>query len=155
MSSAVAIITDEVRARLRRDGVDLSRSSELAEGYVRDEVRRYMERALGGTDPLLPDEDLAARQIVATLTGYGPLQPLFDDDTVEEIWINQPDRVFAARAGVSELTDIRLTDAEVRDLVERMLQSSGRRVDVSSPFVDASLPDGSRLHVVIPDVITS
>ncbi len=57
-----------------------------------------------------------------------------------------------ARGGVPELTDIRLTATEVRDLVERMLQSSGRRVDLSSPFVDASLPDGSRLHVVIPDV---
>jgi len=53
---------------------------------------------------------------------------------------------------VSEATSIRLTDGQVRDLVERMLQSSGRRVDLSSPFVDASLPDGSRLHVAIPDV---
>ena len=54
-----------------------------------------------------------------------------------------------AKNGVSELTSIDLSDIEVRDLVERMLQSSGRRVDLSSPFVDASLPDGSRLHVVI------
>jgi pilus assembly protein CpaF len=53
---------------------------------------------------------------------------------------------------VAELTAVTLTDVEIRDLVERMLQSSGRRVDLSSPFVDASLPDGSRLHVVIPDV---
>jgi pilus assembly protein CpaF len=52
---------------------------------------------------------------------------------------------------VSELTSVSLTATEVRDLVERMLHSSGRRVDLSSPFVDASLPDGSRLHVVIPD----
>jgi pilus assembly protein CpaF len=60
--------------------------------------------------------------------------------------------VFIARNGVTERTTLDLTDAQVRDLVERMLQSSGRRVDLSSPFVDASLPDGSRLHVVIPDV---
>ncbi|MDM4763566.1 ATPase, T2SS/T4P/T4SS family [Galbitalea sp. SE-J8] len=152
MSQAVALITDEVRARLRRDGVDLARDRDVADRYVRDEVRRYAERALGGSVPLLPDEALATRQVVASLTGYGALQPLFDDETVEEIWINGPDRVFAARGGVSELTDIRLTDVEVRDLVERMLQTSGRRVDVSSPFVDASLPDGSRLHVVIPDI---
>ncbi len=57
-----------------------------------------------------------------------------------------------ARNGVSEQTPVQLTDTQVRDLVERMLQSTGRRVDLSSPFVDASLPDGSRLHVVIPDV---
>jgi pilus assembly protein CpaF len=57
-----------------------------------------------------------------------------------------------ARNGVSELTTVLLTEQEVRDLVERMLVTSGRRVDLSSPFVDASLPDGSRLHVVIPDI---
>ncbi|MET4588845.1 pilus assembly protein CpaF [Arthrobacter sp. 754] len=57
-----------------------------------------------------------------------------------------------ARNGESELTSLSLTDQQVRDLVERMLKSSGRRLDMSSPFVDAALPDGSRLHVVIPDV---
>ncbi|RLZ03452.1 pilus assembly protein CpaF [Kocuria tytonicola] len=57
-----------------------------------------------------------------------------------------------ARGGESELTSLVLTESHVRTLVERMLKSSGRRLDLSSPFVDASLPDGSRLHVVIPDV---
>jgi pilus assembly protein CpaF len=152
MTRAVAIITDEVRARVRRDGVDLSTDRELAHRYVRDEVQRYSERALGGSVPLLVDEHQTTREIVATLTGFGPLQPYFDDPEVEEIWINAPDRVFIAKAGVPELTSVELTDTEVRDLVERMLQSSGRRVDVSTPFVDASLADGSRLHVVIPEV---
>jgi len=68
------------------------------------------------------------------------------------IWINEPGRIFIARRGRSELTNTILTAAEVRDLVERMLKSSGRRVDLSTPFVDAMLPDGSRLHVVIPDI---
>lgn len=57
-----------------------------------------------------------------------------------------------ARGGESELTSLALSESHVRTLVERMLKSSGRRLDLSSPFVDASLPDGSRLHVVIPDV---
>src|SRR5207244_732635 len=57
-----------------------------------------------------------------------------------------------ARGGRSELTTTILTDEDVRTLVERMLKSSGRRVDLSTPFVDAMLPDGSRLHVVIPDI---
>src|SRR4051812_3525245 len=83
---------------------------------------------------------------------YGALQPYFDDPSVEELWVNEPGRVFVARAGRSELTPTVLPPGVVEDLVERMLQSSGRRVDLSSPFVDASLPDGSRLHVVIPDV---
>lgn len=152
MPSALTVIAEQVRERVRHDGVDLGADSQLAARYVRDEVRRYSERALGGSVPLLHDEADAARQVVATLTGFGVLQPLLDDPEIEELWINAPDAVFVARGGVSELTDIRLSETEVRDLVERMLQSSGRRVDLSSPFVDASLPDGSRLHVVIPDV---
>jgi pilus assembly protein CpaF len=80
------------------------------------------------------------------------LQPYLDDPTVEEIRINDPAKVFVARAGRSELTTTILTADEVRALVERMLKSSGRRIDFSSPFVDATLPDGSRLHVVIPDI---
>jgi pilus assembly protein CpaF len=79
------------------------------------------------------------------------LQTYVDDPTVEEIWINAPDRVFIARGGRSERVALTLTDEGVRDLVERMLHTTGRRVDLSQPFVDASLPDGSRLHVVIPD----
>lgn len=63
-----------------------------------------------------------------------------------------PSQVFVARGGVAELTPTILTADGVRDLVEKMLKSSGRRVDLSSPFVDAMLPDGSRLHVVIPDI---
>ena len=152
MSQAVTLIADSVRERVRRDGVDLSVDKALAHDYVRDEVQRYSERALGGSLPLLVDEAATLRQVVATLTGFGPLQPYFDDAEVEEIWINGPALVFVARAGRPELTSLTLTDSEVRDLVERMLQSSGRRVDLSSPFVDASLPDGSRLHVVIPDI---
>jgi pilus assembly protein CpaF len=89
---------------------------------------------------------------MAALTGYGAIQPYLDDPDVEEIWINGPSRVFVARNGVSELTNTALTEDGVRDLIERLLGSTGRRVDHSSPFVDASLPDGSRLHVAIPDV---
>ncbi|HEY8590149.1 MAG TPA: ATPase, T2SS/T4P/T4SS family [Naasia sp.] len=152
MTSAVSTITDRVRARVRRDGIDLRADRTAAERIVGDEVRRYAERALGGAGPLLTDESGTAARVLASITGFGALQPLLDDDEVEEVWINGPARVFCARGGVAELTSVVLTDAEVRDLVERMLQWSGRRVDLSSPFVDASLPDGSRLHVVIPDV---
>jgi pilus assembly protein CpaF len=152
MTEAVAIITQHVRERVRREGVDIATDHGVVDGLVRDEVRRYSELALGGSAPLLADEADAARRVVASITGFGQLQPFLDDPSIEEIWINEPEKVFIARNGVPELSTVRLTDREVRDLVERMLQSSGRRVDVSSPFVDASLPDGSRLHVVIPDV---
>ncbi len=155
MSSPVADIAESVRARVRGDGVDLGADGALAERYVRDEVRKYSERALGGAVPLLADEASVARQVVAALTGLGALQPLLDDPAVEEIWINGPDRIFIARDGVSQRLPLELAEREIRDLVERMLQSTGRRVDLSSPFVDASLPDGSRLHVVIPDITRS
>ncbi len=152
MSKAAQIIAERVRERVRREGVDLGGNPMLADGLVRDEVQRYSERALGGSQPLLSDEAQVAREVMATIIGYGPLQRFFDDDTVEEIWLNSPSEIFIARNGVAEPSGVELTDSQVRDLVERMLQSTGRRVDLSSPFVDASLPDGSRLHVVIPDV---
>ena len=150
MPTAHHLIAERVRERVRRDGVLLDH--DLAVKYVRDEVRLYSERALGGATPLIADEAQAEREIVAGLTGFGELQPLLDDPEVEEIWINAPDAVYAARGGMSERTGIHLPENGVRDLVERMLARTGRRVDLSSPFVDASLPDGSRLHVVIPDV---
>jgi pilus assembly protein CpaF len=86
------------------------------------------------------------------LQSFGPLQKLIDDDSIEEIWINTPNRVFVARAGKSELTNLVLTKEIVHDLIERLLIWGGRRLDVSNPFVDARLPDGSRLHVAIPEV---
>jgi pilus assembly protein CpaF len=152
VSAVVDLITDRVRERVRREGVDLAANSDLADRFVREELRSYSERALGGSAPLIADEQAAARTIIAAVTGLGPLQPLLDDPTVEEVWINAPDRIFIARNGVSERIQLDLTEADVRDLVERMLRSTGRRVDLSSPFVDASLPDGSRLHVAIPDI---
>jgi len=152
VTAALDLITDRVRERVRREGVDLAGDAELADRFVREELRSYSERALGGSAPLVGDEHAAARQIIAAVTGFGPLQPLLDDPHVEEVWINAPDRIFVARDGVSERIHLDLTEADVRDLVERMLRSTGRRVDLSSPFVDASLPDGSRLHVAIPDI---
>ncbi|MEI7798496.1 MAG: ATPase, T2SS/T4P/T4SS family, partial [Actinomycetes bacterium] len=83
---------------------------------------------------------------------FGPLQKFLDDQQIEEIWINAPERIFIARNGESELTTLVLEAVEVRDLVERMLALTGRRVDLSNPFVDARLPSGARLHVAIPDI---
>lgn len=82
----------------------------------------------------------------------GALQTFIDDDTIEEIWINAPERIFIARNGKSELTNLILTKEEVSNIIERSLMWGGRRLDLSHPFVDARLPDGSRLHVAIPEV---
>jgi len=83
---------------------------------------------------------------------FGPLAEFIRDPSVEEIWINSPERIFVARSGRSYLTNLVLTADTVRDLVDRTLLWSGRRLDTSQPFVDARLPDGSRLHVVIPEI---
>lgn len=84
--------------------------------------------------------------------GVDGVHALLEDPAVEELWINAPGRVFVARDGRHELTPLVLSSADVRDLVELLLRTSGRRVDLSRPFVDAMLADGSRLHVVIPDI---
>ncbi len=83
---------------------------------------------------------------------FGPIADLIADPTVEEIWINAPERIFVARAGKSQLINLVLTADAVKQLVDRTLIWSGRRLDLSQPFVDARLPDGSRLHVVIPEI---
>ncbi|CCH72844.1 CpaF family protein [Nostocoides australiense] len=152
MDAAVALIESDVREHIRRSDLDPLADAHEIRRVVRDAVADYDDRSISGGLPRLSDLDAAARAILDSVAGYGPLQQYFDDPAVEEIWINEPWRVFIARNGVSELTPTMLTDEAVRDLVERMLRTSGRRVDLSSPFVDAVLPDGSRLHVVIPDI---
>ena len=80
------------------------------------------------------------------------INELIQDNTVEEIWINGPGHIFVARNGISELTSVVLSENEIIVLVEQLLRNTGRRLDISHPFVDATLPDGSRLHAVIPDI---
>ncbi|MHA7146806.1 CpaF family protein [Arthrobacter sp. TmT3-37] len=149
---AVHVVEGEVRELIRRRGLDPSRQVDEVQLLVRDAVADYEERSVLGFLPPLGRLDAARKQIYDAVAGFGALQPFLDDPTVEEIWINAPSEVYVARNGESELTALSLSEQQVRDLVEKMLKSSGRRLDLSSPFVDASLPDGSRLHVVIPDV---
>ena len=150
--SAVDAVEAEVRELVRRRGLDPI-SDRLAMRRLVDEVvSHYDERALTSALSPLVDSRQAARTVYDAVAGFGPLQRHLDDVEVEEIWINEPGRVFVAKHGRSELTTTILDEAQVRDLVEKMLKTTGRRIDMSSPFVDAMLPDGSRLHVVIPDI---
>lgn len=80
------------------------------------------------------------------------INDFIQDDSVEEIWINGPGHIFVARNGIPELTSVVLSENEITVLVEQLLRNTGRRLDISHPFVDATLPDGSRLHAVIPDI---
>jgi pilus assembly protein CpaF len=152
VSGPVATVAERVRERLRAEQTDPTRHPDAAVQIARAEVRRHNDFALARGLAPVDDEASCVRDVLAAVSGYGPLQAYLDDPTVEELWINAPDRIFVARAGRAERLPLALTDAQVRDLVERMLHATGRRVDLSQPFVDASLPDGSRLHVVIPDI---
>jgi pilus assembly protein CpaF len=150
--TAIELVEEEVRELVRRRGIDPAGNQDVVRTLIDEVVADYDTRCSGGGLPQLSEPTEIARRVLDSVAGFGALQRYFDDGDVEEIWINSPGRVFVARAGQAELTSTILTASEVRDLAERMLRSSGRRIDVSTPFVDAMLPDGSRLHVVIPDI---
>lgn len=152
-AGAARIIEDEVRELVRRNAVDAGSDADAAvRSLIDDVVADYGERVLTASMPALVEPAAVAKVVADRVIGLGPLQEYFDDPEVEEIWLNAPDRVFVARGGRPVLTGTVLSEQQVHDLVELMLRTSGRRVDLSTPFVDASLADGSRLHVVIPDV---
>ncbi|UPK76198.1 Flp pilus assembly complex ATPase component TadA [Nocardioidaceae bacterium SCSIO 66511] len=141
-------LAEQVRDRVRERGIDPVRELHTVRRIAEQVAAEHDRRSLTGS--VAPVEDLTALvgEMVSRVSGFGVLQRYLDDPTVEEVWINEPSRVFVARHGKSELTTTILTAEDVRDLVERMLKSSGRRLDVSQPFVDAMLPGGHRLHVV-------
>jgi pilus assembly protein CpaF len=149
---AAAVIEADVREQVRSRGLDPVLTPGPARALVEDAVRAYGTRELADGLPPTGDPARLVRDVLDAVAGFGPLQRWLDDPEVEEIWINEPGRVFVARRGRTELTTTVLTAAAVGDLVERMLRVGGRRLDLSEPFADATLPDGSRLHVVIPDV---
>ncbi len=142
----------QVRQIVRTDALDPQRDAVLVRRIAEDVVRGHDDLSLTGAVAPVADVDSVVGELVARVSGFGPLQPLLDDPAVEEVWINDPSRVFVARRGRHELTNLILSTAQVNELVERMLKSSGRRIDISSPFVDAMLPDGHRLHVVLDGI---
>ena len=151
-ASLAAVLAEQVRVRVRDEGVDPQSQATVVRSIAHSVVSEHDQRSLTGVvDPV---DDLAAmvEEMVSRVSGFGALQRYLDDPSVEEVWINEPSRVFVARHGRHELTSTLLSDDEVRELVERMLKSSGRRLDLSQPFVDALLPGGHRLHVVLESI---
>jgi pilus assembly protein CpaF len=122
-----------------------------------DEVRQTIEEMY---DALLTQENLILgradrqrllEQIVAEILGYGPIEPLLADDAVTEIMVNGPNSVYVERRGKVDMTDIRFEDDDhVLRIIDRIVSPLGRRIDESQPYVDARLPDGSRVNAVIP-----
>lgn len=142
----------QLRSAVRRDGLDPQRETSLIRSLAARVVADHDHRSLTGAVLPVADPDGVIEELVARVSGFGALQRYLDDPEIEEIWINSPDRVFVARAGKHELTSTILTAPQVAELVERMLKSSGRRIDRSQPFVDAMLPAGHRLHVVLEGI---
>ncbi|WP_343990378.1 CpaF family protein [Nocardioides dubius] len=153
---AQAVVVDALDARVRelvrRDQVDPQAQVAVVRSLVEVVVREHDQLSLTGQVASLPDPAAVVGELVARVAGFGPLQAYLDDPSVEELWINEPSQVFVAREGRHELTTTVLNAAQVDELVERMLKASGRRLDVSQPFVDALLPQGHRLHVVLAGI---
>jgi pilus assembly protein CpaF len=145
-------LAEQVRVRVRDLGVDPQRDADAVRRIAEGVAQAHDERSLTGAVAPLEDLPALVDDLVARVSGFGPLQRYLDDPAIEEVWINEPSRVFVARQGRHELTATILTSEEVRELVERMLKTSGRRLDLSQPFVDALLPGGHRLHVVLEGI---
>jgi pilus assembly protein CpaF len=148
------------RATSIRDRVQRRLLSELSPSIRPDnveEIRRALERIFAET---LAEEDIPLsrvertelfEEVVAAITGYGPIESLLRDESISEVLVNGPDQVYVERNGKLEETDVKFRDVEdLARIIDRIVAPLGRRVDESSPMVDARLPDGSRVNVIIP-----
>ena len=119
--------------------------------FVIDKVAEYITRMHLAISRY--EMERLAEEIVDELTGFGPLEVLLRDVSITEILVNGPHRVFIERDGVLHQSDLRFIDAHhVERVMQRILAPLGRRLDESSPMVDARLPDGSRVNAIIPPI---
>ncbi|MER8068525.1 TadA family conjugal transfer-associated ATPase [Streptomyces sp. NPDC094034] len=134
-------LLDAVRQRLAESGADPTPARVAA-------ALRAQGRLLGDTEVLG-----AAAELRCELVGTGPLEPLLDDPEVTDVLVSAPDQVWVDRGGGLELTAVSFADAaSVRRLAQRLAAVAGRRLDDARPWVDARLPDGTRMHAVLPPV---
>jgi pilus assembly protein CpaF len=130
--------------------MDVSRT-----GEVRETIREMYESILQEESIILGrrERDTLFEQIVAEILGLGPLQPLLAEDSVSEIMVNGPKKIFVERNGKLQRTNIAFeSDEHLMRIIERIVAPLGRRIDESSPTVDARLEDGSRVNAVIPPI---
>jgi pilus assembly protein CpaF len=119
--------------------------------FVTDKVAEYIGRLRLAISRY--EMERLAEELVDELTGFGPLEVLLRDSSVTEILVNGPNKVFVERDGVLHHTDLRFIDSHhVERVMQRILAPLGRRLDESSPMVDARLPDGSRVNAIIPPI---
>jgi pilus assembly protein CpaF len=146
------LLRRQVHARLVDDTAYLSETDDQAVRERLAELVNEIACALG--QPLDLEEGIATvTRIHHELLGFGPLERLLADPTITEIMVNGPDEIWIERAGRLSLTPYRFETADqLMQVIDRMVSRVGRRIDESSPMVDARLEDGSRIHVVIPPV---
>ena len=146
-------VRDELRTLLDAEAllVPGPAEHEQVERLVSERIAAANRRSATLGEPALVEPERLARRILDDLLGLGPLQPLLDDPEVEEIIVNGPQRIFAIAGGSKRLTDVVFEDDEqLLALLRRALGPLGRRLDETSPMVDARLADGSRLNAVMP-----
>jgi pilus assembly protein CpaF len=135
------------------DKLDLSRVSDLEGETLRREIRLVVERLCDTENPLLNrmERERLIDEVLDETFGFGPLEVLLKDPTISDILINGPKKVYVERRGKMEKSDVTFRDNEhLLQIIDRIVSKVGRRVDETSPMVDARLPDGSRVNAIIP-----
>jgi pilus assembly protein CpaF len=146
----------EMKSRLHRtliNRMDLTKLSTLTPEQVKEEVSRLAEVVLAQEAmPLSASErERLVNDVHHELFGLGPIEPLLADSTISDILVNSYARIYIERRGKLELTDVTFKDDEhLMRVIERIVSTVGRRIDESSPMVDARLRDGSRVNAIIP-----
>ena len=133
--------------------LNLDRLGEIKREDVRREVAQILEGlVVGESTPMnLQERERLSLEILDEVFGLGPLEPLLADPTVSDILVNTYKRVYVERKGILELTSVQFRDdAHLMGIIDRIVSAIGRRVDESSPMVDARLADGSRVNAIIP-----
>jgi pilus assembly protein CpaF len=134
------------------DKLDLSRVSDLAGDTLRREIRLVVERLCDTENPLLNrmERERLIDEVLDETFGFGPLEMLLKDPTISDILVNGPFKVFVERRGKLEKTEVKFRDNDhLMQIIDRIVSKVGRRVDETSPMVDARLPDGSRVNAII------
>ncbi len=133
--------------------MDLSLIGSLAEGDARAQIREITMRLMNEESVTLSLEQrqVVIRTIEDEVMGLGPLEPLLADSTVSDVLVNGAKSVYVERRGKLELTDVKFhSDLHLMNIIDRIVTAVGRRIDESSPMVDARLKDGSRVNAIIP-----
>jgi pilus assembly protein CpaF len=128
-------------------------AGEVPEDEMQEQVQKAIDAALAeaGTPLSMADRARLVREISHNILGYGPIEPFLADDSVSEVMVNNHYTVYVEREGLIEETDVRFgSEIHLLQVIDRIVAQTGRRIDESSPYVDARLPDGSRVNAIIP-----